>query len=304
MRRTAVVIGILILMATVVTAQKCPLYTTEGELLDLHIEGYDPDPEIGPAGRLIWLYPTPFDELGRWQTRVGDAGVYHFTFALSDGEFTDTYKSCLEVFPLYTPNPSVKKVKEHNNPPMLFGTKDIRMYVGDTLNIHISCMDIDGDDVEITYYGYPGQLVHTATVSEAGTHFAEVVCSDSRGAETRQAMTINVVGRSSVPTIPYDHLIAYEGDAIDITQGVDDMDDERDELRFKATGPFSASLVWYTQQGDAGNYTTRLSVSDGQNLAEKDILVEIRRRPAVEFAVDGCGERKGLMEIRIPGRNV
>ncbi|MBU0461300.1 MAG: hypothetical protein KJ574_01805 [Nanoarchaeota archaeon] len=283
-KTTLLVIFMLIASSYAALAQVCPFYTTEGQLLKITTEGYDPDTDIGPAGRLIWTYPLPFNEAGEWQTYVGDAGVYHLTFGLSDGEFTDSFSACLEVFSLSKVVVKPKKI-EYNNPPLLIGLKNVKMYVGDTLHLRIRCLDIDGDDLDLTYYGWPSERDHTATIEEVGTHISEVVCRDSRGGETRQQMTIQVVPRSAKPVITLDHIIVYEGEVVDLTKYVYDLDTPKDALRFEATGIFEKSLVWYTMKGDAGNYTTILSVSDGQNLVSKGILVEVLERPPENIEV-------------------
>ena len=280
MRRITILTVLLILVsASLVSAQVCPFATTEGNLLSLHAEGYDPDPEIGPAGRLIWTYSAPFNMDGLWQTRIGDAGVYHLTIGLSDGEYSDSYKACLEVFPYMSPDSSKRTVPEYNNPPMIFGLRDTKMYVGETLELHITCVDIDDNDVDITYYGWPGELVHTATLAEAGTHTAEVVCRDARGAEARQSVTYQVIPRSSSPAVTLDRIVVYEGEVIDLVDYVYDMDTPLENLRFQATGVFEHSLVWYTMKGDAGTYYTTLSVSDGQTLIVNEIEVVVLERP-------------------------
>ncbi|HII71337.1 TPA: hypothetical protein HA265_01125, partial [Candidatus Woesearchaeota archaeon] len=79
------------------TDGKCEFIVNEGETVQLQPEGYDPDPEIGPAGKLVWTFYPPFDNKGVWKTSKGDAGITESKIKLSDGELYDLRTFCVEV---------------------------------------------------------------------------------------------------------------------------------------------------------------------------------------------------------------
>src|SRR3989338_3697903 len=57
----------------------------ETDLVDLVPKAEDPD-----ADKLLFIFTSPLNELGEWQTTYGDAGEYTVTLTVSDGESTDS----------------------------------------------------------------------------------------------------------------------------------------------------------------------------------------------------------------------
>jgi hypothetical protein len=133
----------------------------------LNPAAYDPDPEIGPAGKLIWEFGPPFNSQGVWQTKKGQRGVFPFWVSVSDGEYKDTRKDCVELL-------------MSNRNPVLLPLKEIFITRGDVTKISASCYDPDGDSVEISYR-FMGSDVAYIQYEPPGVYEVEVICADGFG---------------------------------------------------------------------------------------------------------------------------
>lgn len=148
-------------------SSRCPIAVYAGEMVRLSPEAYDPDPEIGPAGALIWSFGPPFDDYARWQTKKGQQGIFNFWVTVSDGELTDTKKSCVEVL-------------SNNRNPIIYPVPDMAIVRGDSTQIPVTCYDPDGDAVTISYR-FNGKDVAYIAYEPPGTYNLEVTCSDGFG---------------------------------------------------------------------------------------------------------------------------
>ncbi len=151
----------------VVQNVSCPLAAYEGSLVQLSPAAFDPDPEIGPAGRLLWSFGPPFDEFGRWQTVKGQRGIFPFWVSVSDGELTDTKHSCVELL-------------VNNRNPIVLPMKDVYIIRGDSAKLSASCYDPDGDPVSISYK-FNGKDVAFIMYEPPGVYDIEAVCTDGFG---------------------------------------------------------------------------------------------------------------------------
>lgn len=103
MRNTKIV-GFCILfliLSSLVYADKV-LEVTEGDLVKLNINIEDPD-----GDNLVINYSKPLNEEGKWQTKLGDEGVYYANITVSDGESVSTEQVKILVNKL--PLPEFKK---------------------------------------------------------------------------------------------------------------------------------------------------------------------------------------------------
>lgn len=162
-----------------VYTSKCPLVAYEGETVSLRPEGYDPDKDIGPAGRLLWTFSAPFDEQGRWQTFKGQRGIFDFWVSVSDGELKDTEYSCVELLP-------------NNRPPILYPVQDVYLTRGESTKITASCIDPDKDPVSFSYR-FNGKDVAYIVYEPPGVYDLEVICSDGFGGVAQQNAKLHVL---------------------------------------------------------------------------------------------------------------
>jgi hypothetical protein len=163
----------------------CPIAAYEGELIQLSPEAFDPDPEIGPAGKLIWEFGHPFDERGQWQTRKGQRGIFDFWVSVSDGELKDTEGACVELFP-------------NNRNPVLSPVPEITITRGDNTRIEATCYDPDGDPVEINYR-FNGKDVAFIRYEPPGTYNLEVICTDGFGGIDTERTKLHILMPEPIP---------------------------------------------------------------------------------------------------------
>ncbi len=183
LKKTGIVVLFLLVLSmlssTVLSQPSCPIVVHEGELVKLAPEAFDPDPEIGPAGRLLWEFGPPFNSKGQWQTVKGQRGIFNFWVSVSDGELKDTKRSCVEVLP-------------NNRNPILQPVPDITITRGDSTKIPVSCHDPDNDPVTISYR-FDGKDVAYIAYEPPGTYNLEVICSDGYGGVDVKSAKLNIL---------------------------------------------------------------------------------------------------------------
>jgi hypothetical protein len=165
--------------SSIVCALSCPIVVYEGQSVVLDPDAYDPDPEIGPAGRLVWEFGQPFNNKGAWQTKKGQRGIFDFWVSVSDGEFSSVNYSCVEVLP-------------YNLPPVLEEISPFELVRGESKKIEAVCTDPDGDAVEITYR-FNGKDVSYVLYEPPGVYSLEVVCSDGFGGSDTKETSVTIL---------------------------------------------------------------------------------------------------------------
>ncbi len=166
----SLVLLILISLSSLTFAQTstvCPIAAYEGDKVTLDPKAFDPDPEIGPAGKLIWAFGPPFNSQGVWQTIKGMRGIFNFWVSVSDGELKDTETACVEVLP-------------NNRNPILEPVPEVFIIRGENTRIDATCIDPDGDVVEINYR-FNGRDVAYILYEPPGTYNLDVTCTDGFG---------------------------------------------------------------------------------------------------------------------------
>jgi hypothetical protein len=250
----------------IVTSAKpgeCEFVVEETETVRLRPEGYDPDPEIGPAGRLIWTFFKPFDENGVWRTKKGDAGKTTSKVRLSDGELTDEATFCVEVL-------------KTNSPPVLSGLRDISAKEGDKVEIRPVCTDPDGDKVTIKISGFMSSDSKTLTYDDEGKHSVTVTCTDPDGEQDKKTITITVSDVNRPPTLDVPPTITVdEGQTARIDAKASDPDGDKVTITYGE--PFASDGTWKTRRGDAGTKEVTVTASDGKRDVRKTVRVIVRK---------------------------
>ena len=76
-------------------------------------------------------------------------------------------------------------------------------------------------------------------------------------------------------------------------------DEDGDELTYTFTEPLSEKGEWQTKEGDKGEYTTEITVSDGKSEITKKLLIvvkEVNNEPVVEsFSPNNKFDQKALI---------
>ena len=242
---------------------KCEFVVNEGEMVRLNPEGYDPDPEIGPAGKLIWTFFKPFNSRGEWQTNKGDAGITESKIKLSDGELFDERTFCVEIL-------------STNDAPRISPLDDINAKEGDTVKFTPVCTDPDGDDVQVRITGYMTRDTKALGYDEEGKHLVTVTCTDEEGAKDTEDFYVNVNDLNRPPTLDVpDTIEVNEGETAHIAAEASDPDGDKVTITFEE--PFDTRGNWKTAKGDAGTYTVRVSASDGDKQVTKSVKVIVRK---------------------------
>jgi hypothetical protein len=257
---------------------ECEFVVTEGETVRLVPEGYDPDPDVGPAGRLIWTFYEPFTSAGTWKTQKGDAGTVHSKVKLSDGELYDEAEFCIEVL-------------SSNDAPVLSGLRDITAKEGDTIKITPKCTDPDGDDVTITISGYMTSDSKTLGYEEAGTHTVTVKCVDPDGASDSETITVTVSDENRAPVLDVpEKIVVDEGETARITAKASDPDGDKVEIVFDT--PFAEDGTWKTKRGDAGTYAVKVTANDGKKQVVKTVTVVVNK-------INSAPEISGMRDVTV-----
>lgn len=242
---------------------ECEFTVTEGEPVRLVPEGYDPDPDIGPAGRLIWTFYEPFTSSGVWYTKKGDAGVKWSKVRLSDGELTDEREFCVDVI-------------SSNSAPVLSGLRDVTAKEGDTIEIAPRCTDPDGDKVTMTISGFMTSAKKTLDYNDAGTHTVTVKCTDPDGESDTETIKVTVTDVNRPPVLSVgDKIVVTEGETAKITASATDPDGDKVEITYGK--PFAADGTWRTARGDAGTYTVTVMANDGKKQVTKTVTVVVNK---------------------------
>ncbi len=241
----------------------CEFVVDEGETVRLAPEGYDPDPEIGPAGKLIWTFYSPFDQNGVWKTRKGDAGITESKIKLSDGELFDQRTFCVEVL-------------STNDAPRISPLSDINSKEGDTVRFKPVCVDPDGDDVSIRITGYMTTDTKNLGYDEEGEHLVTVTCTDEEGAKDTEEFKVNVADLNRPPELDApEEVRVKEGETAFIDAEASDPDGDKVTITFEE--PFDSTGRWKTSKGDAGSYTVRVTASDGDKQTTKSVRVIVEK---------------------------
>ena len=173
-----VMLSVMLSVVYAQTSNTCPIAVYEGEKVRLAPEAYDPDPEVGPAGQLIWSVSRPFDLNGEWQTVKGKRGIFNFWVKVSDGELYDIEYGCVEVLP-------------KNRDPVLQPIADFTVVKGESTRLYATCSDPDNDRVKIDYY-VDGRNMAYLLYQPAGKYRFTVMCTDGFGGADYEYATMTV----------------------------------------------------------------------------------------------------------------
>ena len=179
----------IILLSSTTLAQVstvCPMAIYEGQAIQLRSEAFDPDPEIGPAGTLLWGFSEPFGQDGFWQSKKGQHGIYNFWVTVSDGELSDTKYSCVEVLP-------------NNRPPVLEPVPEFYVQAGQESDLQVECWDPDSDVVSIDF-AFRGHPIAYVYYELPGSYPLRVTCSDGFGGVDSQMTTLHIMEQEPAET--------------------------------------------------------------------------------------------------------
>jgi len=279
----------------------------EGARITFTASGSDPDREdevtLSAASDDLpdgWGFTDNHDGSGEfdWTPGYEDAGSYRLILTVSDG---DTGVDAAVVV----------DVHDVNRPPEWIDMPEtVRIDENSELELDVVGRDPDGDDMIIFFdrgdlpVQHPdfvdngdgsGRLTWRPTYDDAGEYRVRFTISDGY-AETTAMVRIRVddVNRAPVWTEFPDPIVVDEAQAVDfVLRGADPDSDEvtiefdregwNDAARFTYVGDGAGVFFWQTTFEDAGEYTARFILSDGDLEALLEIDIEVRdvNRPPV-----------------------
>lgn len=226
-----------------------------------------------------------------WRPTYDDAGEYTATFTLSDN-------NGLEV----TESVSVTVVHVNRAPGWVEAPILVTLNEVEVLELEVSGSDPDGDDLSISYASEnlpeeaeftdngdgSGVLAWTPTYDDAGRYQATFTLSDGEF-EVAYTATIEVNHVNRAPgfdVIDPDVVEADEDDWVVISiEGSDPDDDDLsiayfsadlpNAVQFSDNGDGTANLTWHTGFEDAGEYTARFTISDGELSASAEVSITV-----------------------------
>ena len=155
-------------------------HVNEGDMVQVNTVLSDLDNDS-----LSIAYGTPLDEMGKWQTAIGDAGSYDVNVTVSDGSLTETKLISFSVNAI-------------NNAPVISGISDLTVDEGDTVSVVPVVSDADGDNVTVVISAPVGDDGSWVTgFDDAGEYDVTVTASDAQTSVSQIIkVTVNDVNRA------------------------------------------------------------------------------------------------------------
>jgi len=301
---------------------------TEGDLVDVDL-GHDSNilnyrlhnsmTQIRESD-IVYVYDADGDSLkisydsllnlfGMWQTGDGDAGVYTVIGTVSDG--TDSTEVTITI-----------TVKDNdivdNHAPL---ATDIHFTVteGDLVDVDMSQVsthlsysnfvrmtqffqsdvvysyDADGDSLKISYSSLLSPMgVWKTEDGDAGVYTVIATVTDGT-ASTEAIITIIVKDdgvvedENTCPVVTANDIVVNEGGLAVADYSATDVDG--DILIISFSSPYENHGEWQTVVGDAGVYSTTISVSDGECITEEEFITIVVEDECTDSDNDGiCDE--------------
>lgn len=245
----------------------------ETELVDLQPSADDPDND-----RLAFTFSNPLDKDGMWQTNYGDSGEYTVTVTVSDGQLTSS-KDVLII------------VKKKEEKPVItsFSPKEASISIRETESVSFEVMASDLNKDQITYtWNLDGKEVGEgndydlkATYDDSGKHTVTAEVTDGTS-EASQSWSVDIANVNRKPVLErISPITLKETETVTIVPTASDPDN--DELEITISAPVGGTGVWQTTYDDAGEYTVKVTVSDGTDSVSQDVKVTVENvnRPPV-----------------------
>lgn len=244
---------------TVTPEQGVVIQATEGDLVQLKPEAYDPD-----GNKITFYFSKPFDSNGKWQTKEGDAGKYPVTVIASDG-VANTSQDIIVV------------INKMNKQPVIECPKEVVIKEGELLKLDCNIYDPEGESIIVEYSGFMKGSTYQTNYEDAGEYTVQIKASDKeKSTESLVKVRITDVNRAPVIEQIPDEVTGIETDVISLNPTVSDPDGNKVTLTFSE--PFDNKGVWKTKIGDAGTYKVSIVASDGKATSKKEISVVIAQK--------------------------
>ncbi|MFP4523364.1 MAG: hypothetical protein ACOCQQ_00170 [Candidatus Nanoarchaeia archaeon] len=220
----------------------------EGDLVSLdNFSAVDPD-----GDEVSYSYEDPFNDVGLWQTNEGDAGKYLVTITATDGMLQTNEEVQIVVLP-------------SNKGPVIECKDSYEFAEGDFIELPCTIYDKEGDEFTYEVSGFMTSLTYQTTYDDAGEHLVVITATDGNKVTAKEIM-VNITNTNRAPELATESLAPINATELDtVTLDVPVTDPDGDELEITYPEMFSEDGVWVPQQGDAGEYSEEVIVSDGES---------------------------------------
>ncbi len=249
----------------------------ETENITFSVNVTDPDPE-DVLSYSWYLDSLLLSENTSTLTLVSDydsEGIHNISAAINDSYDTITISWNLTILDV-------------NRPPVLQSIANITLNESELLTMLPNASDPDGDN--ITYYftsplNSSGQW-QTDYLS-AGNYTANITASDGELNDTKE-ISIEVFNINRPPILqPIANITINETQLAAVTPNATDPDG--DSITYHFSLPLNSSGEWQTDLGDDGNYTAKITASDGELNGSQTISITVNDVPIACFNETDCG---------------
>ena len=153
----------------------------------------------------------------------------------------------------------------------------INLTEGQTVQLSPNIVDLDETIVNYKF-GYPFEEdgYWQIDFDSSGMYISDLFINTTFDIH-RYFFIVNVESGNRPPELSVSDLITEENETVYVNY--DAYDPDGDELNITFTHPFNESGVWKTEIGDAGIYTSTITVSDGIHEVSENFTVTIEEKP-------------------------
>src|SRR3989344_1979010 len=289
-------IFIFIALAAVSFSSAVTLVYHEGDLVKVVSEAEDID-----GDEISFVYSSPLNQSGEWQTGYDDAGTYKTTVSAFDGKD-------------YTEEEITLVVHNVNRPPLV-AVEDADADENDIVDVQPRVSDPDGDSVTVTFSPpLDNNGRWQTTFDDAGTHQATVVVSDGQD-QVEETFAIIVEDKNRAPSIitalPDDGgMLIRETEEVSFFAEAKDPDG--DSLAYswfvddeeKGDGE---EFTYVSDYDDAGDHVVAVEASDGKEKARTTWPVEVQnvnRAPSLPQLEDASIDENETLVLELPQEDI
>ncbi len=230
---------------------------TAGDLVSFpKLSATDPD-----GDKITYTFSTPLNEKGEWQTKDGDEGEYTATITASDG-VNEVSKSVKLV------------IKYKNRPPAINFLDEITVKEGDTITLTPEVTDPDGDKVDTKITGWMKDFSYKTTFEDQGEHNVAISAKDQNFTTTKEVKVVVENVNRAPQLLELATITVKERETVAVKPKGEDPD--KDTLIYKFEAPLNDEGKWETKKGEAGEYTLRVTATDGEFEDSKTVKIIVQ----------------------------
>lgn len=240
---------LILILVVLLNSEALEFSFQETDLVEIELEAYDPD-----GDKLEYMFDSPLNEDGEWQTTYGDAGKYDINVIVTDGE--NQVKQEITI--------NVAKKEEMPVIDSFLPLEDVVIDENEEIEFEIEVSDLNNDELSYSWSLDDEAVLDTDSYTydigyfDAGEHLVKVEVSDGvNEVEKEWNIVVNNIDRKPEFKEPLiDRAVINENDKIEIDFLIEDPDEEEvillaEELPEGATLE-GEKFVWQTNHDSVG----------------------------------------------------